>query len=285
MKKESVYILILLVLAFTSCEKVAEDDNPPAVDQQMVLYGFISPEDPLTRIELTLSDPIFAGKNSTGEIIKVKDASVVIKDGAGNTSTLAYVDSTQQYMVGASLFAIVPGQTYTITATSGNKKVTASCTVPIDNPNFSQVKSQKTGEPSPSYSGPYFRYNYEWKDIAGRTDYYMVTTAEAIVWGSDTTYQSICQSLPVDDMDNDGKTLSGLCEDFSYGRGVGGSQFAIAFFLVTADVHYYEYHKRRIPYEQGNPFSEPYQQYSNVEGGLGVFCSYRKNQTWLTVVQ
>lgn len=285
MKKESIYILIMLVLAFTSCEKVAEDVNPPAVDAQLVLYGFISPEDPLTRIELTLSDPIFTGKKGSGDIIRVKDAAVVIKDGAGNTAPLSYVDSTEQYMVGASVFAILPGQTYSITATSGNRKVTATCTVPVDNPGFSQVKSQKTGEPSPSYPGPYFRYNYEWKDVAGRADYYMVTTAEVVIWSGDTSYQSICQSLPVDDSGNDGGTLSGLCEDFSYGRGMGAGQFAIAFFLVTADVHYYEYHKRRIPYEQGNPFSEPYQQYSNVEGGLGVFCSYRKNKTVLTVAQ
>jgi hypothetical protein len=287
MKKESLYILVLLLFALTSCEKNAENVDPPAAEVQLVLYSFISPEDDLTRVDLTLSDPIFTGKKSSGEIKPVTDAIVEIKDGAGNSTILTYVDSVSQYQVSASTFAIQPGQTYYITATSGNKKVSGSCTVPVDNANFSNVKYQKTGDPSSSFSGPYFRYNYEWKDIPGRADYYSVTTASAFVdWDGDTSYRNICQSLPVDDSGNDGQTLSGLCEDFEYGRDImGGGQFTIAFFLVTSDVHYYEYHKRRIPYQQGDPFSEPYEQYSNVEGGLGLFCSYRKSKTLMKVVQ
>lgn len=286
MQKHNLYILslTLLMFVFVSCEKVVQDVDVPHVEEQLVLFGFISPEEPATTIQLTLSDPIFNGKRNTSGIRYVTDATVILKDAAGNSVTLVFADSIQQYIVGADAFPIMPGQTYIITAAANNKTVTATCTVPVEKVVLSAARYQKTGQPSSS--NPDYRYTYEWKDIPGKANYYRVTTASVWNNGRNTSYHEICQGLPVDDRNRDGQTMSGICEDYNNGFARQGNlPFGVAFFMLNTDVDYYEYHRRRIPYEEGNPFSEPYEQYSNVAGGLGVFCSYRKSETVISVTE
>ena len=76
------------------------------------------------------------------------------------------------------------------------------------------------------------------------------------------------------DTNKDGEILSDKFEYYDYG--FAGNTPTFNAYLVNTDIHYYEYHRRRLNYFGDDPFSEPLQQYSNVKGGLGVVCSFRK---------
>lgn len=285
MRKISLYILIIAALGLSSCEKIVQNVDVPVVEEQLVLFSFISPEETYTKVELTLSKPVFSNRPQTGELTFVKDATVVLKDGAGNSTTLLYVDSAEAYMVSASVFPVIPGQTYTITASGAGKSVNATCTVPSQKVDLSQTKYARTATAGSGGTVPFFRYSYEWHDIPGQTNYYLVSTMYAYIYSEtlpDTAYSYICEGVTFSDAGNDGGILKGVCEDYN-DPWWSGPHSQVMFFLLNTDIHYYEYHRRRAGYDGGNPFSEPYEQYSNVKGGLGVFCSYRKTKTMMAV--
>jgi hypothetical protein len=80
------------------------------------------------------------------------------------------------------------------------------------------------------------------------------------------------------DYQRDGQVISDKYEYYEYDFGGNNTGFNV--YLLNTDIHYYEYHKRRLNYYGDDFFSEPVQQYSNVIGGLGVVCSYRKTSIY-----
>lgn len=267
MKNTSIYFLFLMTVILASCEKTVTDVDVPKVSPQMVLFGFISPEEEATKVQITISRPVFGEKRSIYDY--VKDAVVTITNDGGQSAQLIYADSNSSYNIRKWEFPIEPGRTYTITARTASYHVKASCTVPADTVGFNDVSYQRLS--NGSGSGPTHRYFYKWNDKPGAQNYYRT----AIQSGNSTSGwydREICTNM-YNDKNEDGKTLGGNCEDYDYNS---GQIRKVYFYLLNTDVHYYEYHRRRLNYYGDDPFSEPFPQYSNVEGGLGVFCSYRK---------
>jgi hypothetical protein len=269
MKKTQLYMILFgISVILASCEKIVTDVDIPKVDPQLALFGFISPEEQATKVQLTISRPVFGEKRGVYKF--VTDAVVTITNDGGQSAQLFYTDSNNAYNISKWQFPIEPGRTYTITASSGKYRVKASCSVPADMVSFSDVSYQRLG--GSGSDAPAFRYLYKWNDLPGRQNYYR-TSIESYLYGTGGFYkQEICTQM-YNDESEDGKTLGGNCEDYDYS---GGQTRTVDFYLLNTDVHYYEYHKRRLNYYGEDPFSEPFPQYSNVEGGLGVFCSYRK---------
>lgn len=277
MKKIQLYIVLCCVsVILASCEQTVTDVDVPKVEPQLVLFGFISPEESIAKVQLTMSRPVYGQKN--GAYHYVTDAVVTITNDGGQSVQLTYADSNNAYGVSKWQFPIEPGRTYTVAARSGKYNVKASCTVPADTVGFSDVSYQRLSSGSGSGSGPTFRYLYKWNDLAGRQNYYRTSVESDVNGTGGFLQQEICTKV-YDDRNEDGKTIGSNCEGYEYSAGT----YIVRFYLLNTDVHYYEYHKRRLNYYGDDPFSEPFPQYSNVEGGLGVFCSYRKTSRSLQV--
>lgn len=284
MKIPGIYLLLSGLMILASCEKLATNVDTPKVSPELVLFSFISPEEEYIRVQLTLSKPVFGKQNTSNPYNYVRDAIVTITNDGGQSVTLVYADSVNGYVVDKSTFPVEASRRYTITVVSGSKKATASCTVPSDTVNFTDITYKKTGEPGMT-DGPLFRYQYKWNDVASEVNYYRAASQYFYELAPGMNYaQEICNTLHTDE-GRDGNTLNGTCEDYnSYYEG-DTTRNNIGFYLLNTDVHYYEYHRRRLEYFGDDPFSEPFPQYTNVDGGLGVFCSYRRTMRTIKIYQ
>lgn len=284
MKSIHHFLFLLGALLLASCEKMATNVDIPRAEAKMVLFGFISPEEDYIKIQLALSKPVFGAQSGSNPYTPISDGIVTITNDGGQSAVLVYADSVSGYVVSKAVFPVEPGRKYMVTASAASRKVSASCTVPDDTVGYADITARKTGEPGVS-DGPLYRYQYKWNDVPGKRNYYRATSQSAYDYGMGYVYyQDICNTLLTDE-GRDGGVLSGTCEDYnSYYEG-DTARNTLNFYLLNTDEHYYEYHRRRIDYFGDDPFSEPFPQYSNVDGGLGVFSAYRKTMMKIKVSQ
>lgn len=284
MKIPRIYLFLSGLMILASCEKLATNVDVPKVSSQLVLFSFISPEEEYTKVQLNLSKPVFGSQGGGSNPYDfIKDAIVTITNDGGQSTTLVYADSINGYVVDKATFPIEASRTYTVTAISGSRKVTASCTVPSDTIGFLEITYKRTGEPGRT-NGPLMRYQYKWNDVASTVNYYRAVSQYVYEFAPGMNYsQDICNTL-MTDFGRDGGILTGTCEDYnnSYYEGDTAHNKA-GFYLLNTDIHYYEYHRRRLEYMGDDPFSEPFPQYTNMDGGLGVFCSYRKTKRTIKI--
>jgi hypothetical protein len=266
-------ILSSIVLLF-SCERTATVDVPQ-VDPMPVMFSFISPESEYTAVTITKSVPIF-GKSSHGEFEVIKNAEVTINDNNGASAQMIYDGLSKSYKIDQSAFPINPGLTYYIVAKFPGYELKASTTVPNDAVYLSEVTSEKlVSDPN---GGQKYLLRTKWVDRPGIVNYYRVNLEELVSHNqSDTNGFSIGDQVH-SDYQRDGQVISDKYEYYEYDFGGNNTGFNV--YLLNTDIHYYEYHKRRLNYYGDDFFSEPIQQYSNVIGGLGVVCSYRKTSIY-----
>lgn len=276
MKLVKIIYLLMLAVTFTSCEKFVTDVEVPEVKQQMVLFSFISPEDTAIKAEIWMSSPVFSRKNNqTNE--PVKGVTVTITSPTGQSAVLPFNESMQAYYLHQSVFKIEAGKTYKITAVKEAFNLSAISTVPVSAATIAEYNYQNLGGQSTSGNTPYFRHQIKWVDLPDARNYYRVSLDNIYSFNNDTSYENIGDVL-VDDENRNQQQLSAVLDDYTYNFNGDSSDKNVMVFLLTTDEAYHQYHLRRLNYYGDDPFSEPYQQYNNVSGGLGVFASYRKIQ-------
>jgi hypothetical protein len=283
MKKYIIYVVISFL--YVSCDRLAKNVDPPVIESQLVLNAFLSPEENTVEVEVSLSKPVFGKQRAVQGIDYVTNATVVVTNDAGQSVQLPYDGSLNRYSISQSVYPIEGGRTYTIKVSSDNKTASASCSVPKNIINFTEVSYRSLNAHGSNGSVPSFIYTYKWADEPGVKNYYRTELDNRIIYRYDTiivdtSENNLCNSV-WDASTNDGALMSGSCDDYSYYDGDSTQQIQV--YLLNTDIHYYEYHKRRLNYYGDDPFSEPFQQYSNVTGGLGVVCSYRKSGRILLV--
>lgn len=281
MKVSIVYFLSLVSLVFSGCVKVAQDVEPPKIESQLVVFSFLSPEEKLVKVEVSRSKPVYG--NAGGSIAVINNATVTITNDGGQSVALVYSDSLDSYVVSQQVYKIEAGRTYTVRAMWDEKTTTGSCTVPADTIPLTEWTSKSLDQSAANLDGPRYIYTYKWTDKPGIRNYYLVDidlVHSYSSWLGDTViYVENIGSTVWDDENRDGGLLTGTTEDYS--NPSSGGVYKI--YLLNTDIHYFEYHRRRLSYYGDNPFSEPFQQYNNVEGGLGVVCAYRKTSRTLRV--
>ncbi len=274
MKNIKLISILCSFVLFFSCERTATVDVPQ-VDPMPVMFSFISPESEFTEVTISKSVPIF-GRSSHGEFEVIKNADVTINDNNGASAQITYNSSSESYTIDQSAFPINPGFTYYIVAKFPGYELKASTTVPIDAVYLSEVTSEKLA--SDPNGGQKYLIRTKWLDRPGIVNYYRVNLEQLISHSpSDTDGYSMGNQVH-SDYQRDGQEITDKYEYYEYDFGGNNSSFNV--YLLNTDIHYYEYHKRRLNYYGDDYFSEPVQQYSNVIGGLGVVCSYRKTSIY-----
>lgn len=271
--------LLWMSITFMACEKIVTDVEVPKIESQVVVFSFLSPEDKWIKVEVSKSKPVFTRTVNVGA---VKNASVTITNDGGQSATIPFVDSLSAYVLPTILFSVEPGRVYTVEVMVDGKKVSGSCTIPNDTIGLGELTYKKLGEPSIGFGGPYFKYAYKWMDPAGAQNFYRLAIEKqySYIFNLDTfvTTQEVCSSIWTDE-NKQGSQLAGVCDDYNY----SSDKTTVKVYLLNTDVHYYEYHRRRLNYFGDDPFSEPFQQYNSVNGGLGVVGAFRRTERTLLV--
>ena len=252
-------LAFFLLLFFASCEKDVEV-KLPVPPQKLVVSCLIYPQNPLTQVAVSLSQPIYnANQSNTYE--PVKEASVIISDGI-NSWTLPYDMTTQTYVIDSVKLKIKTNITYKLSVSSPDgKSVEATTTVPSQNTSFTYAVSINT-------YGEYVLHG-NWKDPSGSADYYR---SEVFSRSSHTASGwAYMGTSNVSDEGNPGGTLTSTLYFYSN----SDAPEPIYASLLTASPEFYNYFVRRDKIaNSGGPFSEPIPMYTNISGGFGVFAGF-----------
>jgi hypothetical protein len=264
MKKVQIIFITMLTMLM-ACNNISnvEDVDVPHQEQKLVVQSFISPQDTLIKVSVTLSQPIFNNPHSNDFPI-VENAVVKISDGI-ITKTLTFFNDiyTSYYSINTSEFPIVVGKTYYLTVTTPDgKSVKATTTIPSSNKTLTCSLVQTSDE----YTNILIA---QWNDPAGTEDYYQVWYANPTYYDS-TIYDYPRITVDYTDKNSDGMLLTKRIEIEEYS--VSGGKVS----LIHASKEYYLYHSKvkASLNSEGNPFSENIQVYSNIDGGYGIFAGF-----------
>jgi hypothetical protein len=268
-----VLYLVLFSFAFiqSACRREATVDAPK-VDPVPVLFSFLSPDASDTRVTLTMSKPVI-GLASNDGYPPISIANVTISDQNGKSQTIPYDANKEYYVVDQSVYPILPGYTYTVSAAWNKYKVSGVTTIPVEVPVLDSLKSEEAGETS--WGQMQYQISFKWKDIPGKTNYYRAVLEEVFFQTFGDTISSGYGDKVYSDKNKDGTEFSDRMD--YYFNDFGSPTTDLSIYLLHTDIHYYEFHRRRINYFGEDPFSEPSPQYNNVSNGLGVVASYRKS--------
>lgn len=260
------YLLLLLFIPLlTSCDDFFQqelDDPELDFDRKLVLFALLTPNDTLQYVDVRASIPAF-GPRPDGPSFRrqLQDATVVLDDGT-NQFELAYEngDGFEGYRIPHERVDITPGRTYVITATHEGTTAVGTTTVPTDSLRFSDLTVDIETEQQGSFrerklflTAPNLPANEE--------EYYLI-------------YH--------DRISNNGRTQRELV-DYVRGRDDLGDRlrFAPVFLIdgvrnavsicVTDRPTFTYLTTRDVAFAtQDNPFAEPAEVATNVEGGLGL---------------
>ena len=260
-------LIISSIISFISCTKDA-DVKLPAVEPKLVISSFISPQDSIVKVEVTMSQPLYNNSNA-GQFSAVSNATVQINDGT-ITQTLAYDSTGNYYFVNTSLFPITVGTIYYLTVlTPDGKNINASTTVPTLNSTLTYTSHQITDP----YGSEKYVIETSWNDTPDTEDYYRIAFYNKDYYPGDidTTYWALL-SENFSDKGKDGGAFNQNSEIYTYSS-TGTVEGEL--YLIHASKEYYLFHSKLLDAAySGSPFSEPVQMYSNINGGYGVFAGY-----------
>ncbi len=256
--------------SFSACIKDA-DVKLPAVESKLVINSFISPQDTIIRVAVSLSQPLYNNSNA-GQFPYVSNATVLINDGV-NSKTLIYNSVENYYSINVSQFPIVVGTIYYLTvSTPDGKNITATTSIPNTNSTltFSSHYVNDPNQQDSTYSITTF-----WNDSPGTEDYYRISYYSEQFYGNnltDTSYTNFYTNN-FSDKGKNGSTLSDIFEVYS--SNLTGNTGEL--YLIHATKEYYLFHlKLANAAGFGFPFSEPVQMYSNINGGYGIFAGFNQ---------
>lgn len=271
--KHLVKIIFLLVgFSFVSCDKLVTNIEPPKTQKELVLFAFLSPEETTISAELSYSSPVF-GTDNFGEVDYISNALVMISNNEGNSDTLVYNSVNKAYEC-QSAFKIVPGKTYKIKASYDGKSAEGTTSVPDQLVLIDTIEVLKSVG---SQGESRIKIKTIWDDPGLKGLYYRTYNEQEYSFGpGEKSAYEVCSEF-ISNSGKENKRLNSICESSYFSDG-GSVSNSINIYLLTTDIHYYEYSKRRVNYFGDDPFSEPVPQYMNVKGGLGVVSSFRRTK-------
>ena len=289
MNKTSIlYIIIFLIFTLGACEQNI-DVEFPKTNSELAVFGFISPEDTITEIIVKQTIPYSYYQEIENEVIT--DAQVEIINN-NNRYVLPFDEDRKSYYLKNSELEIKNGQEYSLEVSAkGFPKAKSSITVNTNPTDLKFIK--QTLSPTDFASA---KIKVSWQDKKYEKNFYRLmsyvnepATYDTLdspnggIWikkegpyifkfGSDPFYL-------YNDAYWDGEVINSndMIVSTNYSR---YAVLPLHICLLTVDYHYYQYHKSiNTQRKNGNsPFAESTIIYSNIENGVGVFCSYRKKE-------
>lgn len=293
MKYKHIILSIFILITLTSCERLVDNVEVPRIPPQLVMYSFLSPEDSIIKVEVSMSTPLFENvTNRFGNINYITNAQVSIQSNTGRSASFpAFDDEAFAYILSANAYPIIQGETYRITVQHQGKTVWGETTIPATAVPIQEVSHiQLLQNTSTIGNTPSFKIRTIWNDPANENNYYRVVVNTVLSWQiepgkpEEEFIFDICNANMYDDQRKNGQQMISVCDEYNYRSPGDTGNYRVL--LLTTDKPYYEYHTRRLNYVGEDPFSEPTIMYHNVNGGLGVVGSYRiSKQSYRIVVE
>ncbi|HSH68187.1 MAG TPA: DUF4249 domain-containing protein [Bacteroidia bacterium] len=276
-------ILILsaqIIIVLSSCVKDADIELPNS-DPMLVVSSFISPQDSLVQVAVSLSNPLYTNHQANSKYAPLLNASVIINNGISDY-ILDYNSKLERYVIDTMKLKIIAGNTYYLYVRSPDGKlVNAITTIPLQNTSFHFVVVKDQVDLNK------YTLKGTWKDPINTTDYYVFDvryTSFSLYSGYSSIFGSFTDTIKiwdggtyyVKDSQSDGSTFD-RNEIFIYNPAKNDTVFTS---LTTISEEYFNYQdKFNLAYQSlSTPFSEPVQMYTNIKGGLGIFASFNTNR-------
>jgi len=261
--------ILLISIGLVACEKDSNIEVPKE-NPKLVSACFLSPTADGTDLKLTWSAPIF--NTTVHQMPLEKNAKVYIIDGT-NKLPLTYSVSNEVYHISKAQLQIVEGKKYKLQVESSKSETLTAETIIPAAPKFS-ISFQSFDSTHSQYDSQYYTYRYFVKlNITNPEDkaYYRIT---AWAKGYYNGYKQTVSIYPAKGQNriiygDYSKTLT-----FIITKSTSDQYKKIYISVHKVDETYYKYHHALENYQGTDFFSEPTLVYSNVENGLGVFCSY-----------
>ena len=275
--------LIFSLIGLSGCEKEL-DASFIETEKQMVVQGFICPQD--TLIQITLATNRILGEKIYNNYLPITNAKVTISDNQKSVQ-LSLLKTTKadslgkwvRYGVSSKGFMIENGKTYKLNvSSSGFPEIYAECTVPnvvVDEKNINVELGNEL------YNGENYKYlNLSWKDFDSDNNYYswsVVSNVNVEQNGKSQWYGYRYSTYYQADTYKDGQML--------LGQGnirIGGSNLPytnksyVDVYMCNTDKTYFDYNTSILRQQEnrGAAIAEPIALRGNVQGGLGVFAAY-----------
>jgi len=265
-------------------------DTPDYVPK-LVIMGFISPNDSLS-ISITKNIPAY-GASEDPEIIK--DAVVIISDD-NIQKELMYVGNGT-YALSSREFSLEHDKGYQIKVTTPDGlQAGASCVIPAKIDHRLSIDTFIIEKKTKTYN--YYDYDLDsiitiiedmseskarlrFNDIPGEKNYYRFAAFLTVYYRGEPSNQTIeFDDDLVSDWGKDGKTIEYTSTNTFNSFYETADSIILSCTLLSVDYEYYTYHNTLQKYDEfgDNPFAESVQIFSNINGGLGIFCSYEKEE-------
>ncbi len=301
-------VLAFLAGLFSSCESLVGTvprSRLPEVESRLVVHSYISPQDTVLYVIVTESVPVFGiekAENQERDNV-VRNARVTLS-GDTRSVELQFDPVSRLYSAPASALAILPGHTYELRVSDGQRAVTAKTTVPgqaVEIASYRMDTLYIRGSIFGGSADTVLSVKFSWKDPAGARNYFRARSfanvsdrmeqieRNRVVYQEQTYMQELGSELQSDN-NRDGKMLDSNEGRLSL-RGFESSPPPSPVYprfyrklnyvdmeLLHVSEPYFAYHRsvEAAGEAEDNPFIEPGIHYSNIEGGLGTFSSYHK---------
>lgn len=176
----------LLPILF-SCDSLRNEVDPDRINkgaEKLVVVGFISPQDSVLAVQVSLSVPVLGQANTPRD---VTNATVTISNGSRFVALRYAPNYNKQgvnlYWASTRDFPVTVGQTYSLTVETPNgQKATGQCTIParaptpelqLDSAVVSRGYTFGSSGRQDSYTKEY-TVRVRWSDFVGQRNYYRV---------------------------------------------------------------------------------------------------------------
>lgn len=283
--------IIFIILVSNSCEvdMTSHVDTPDYVPK-LVIMGFISPNDPLS-ISITKNIPAYGASEDPENI---HDAKVIISNDIIQKELVHVGDGI--YVLSTQDFSLENAKGYKIKVTTPDGlQAGASCFIPAKRDyNLSIDTVHVYTKVNSYYHDPALdtivleivyredsKARLKFNDIKGEKNYYRFSAFLTVYYDGEPYNERLdFNDDLISDWGRDGKTIEYTSiHAFSSFFETADSVF-LSCTLLDVDYEYYTYHNTLRKYNDyySNPFAESVQVFSNINGGLGIFCSYLKEE-------
>ena len=221
-----------------------------------MVNGILNPADSVYEVEVTWSSPSF-GVLPDFEDVFVTNAAVSISNGI-TTADFTYDENARSYKLVSDDFPLEAETTYLLRVVADDHEVTSSVTTSLPVP---EVESFDIRDD--------LSLVVNWQDTPGTDDYYSVRAfleRQELEFVNQIPY--FFDSGFISDGNRDGTILQDVGEGFDR---IQGSDLLVIN-IYRFDQQYVDYFRILENYVGDDPFSEPTQLPTNIEGGLGIFA-------------
>lgn len=268
------FILLLLVLSGSGCEKYINYVNSPEFEQKLVITSFISPSDTVCEIYVSSNQRLY------GFYDKLEDPGDIMGTISDGTTEVELDTTSSGLSFSRDKMPVISGKTYTLKISS-SKGIYAEAvtTIPQKRETLISVDTVSVTQDTPGYeSSGFIEISVEFTDYPGEKNYYNLIgkmTVFRTTPSQETAfhYDRFWYEYIKDTKANPDNRI--VIDQWITPSNNNSDSAFITVFLMNTEESYYLYHTSLNEFDRSdNPFSEAKPVYSNIKGGLGIFTSY-----------